>query len=124
MALQIWWGHGIVVNGKALEASGLSDKDKDPVGGWYIRAAGTNKITALQENAEAPVWFASSHSEPENLIKGMRSFAREQLKGGITTVQFMGTGFKSSGGNSNSAEDGTFTTPSHDCVATFYIKRP
>src|SRR4051812_22414268 len=29
--LQIWWGHGIVVNDKALKASGYSDNDKDPV---------------------------------------------------------------------------------------------
>jgi predicted amidohydrolase YtcJ len=93
VALQIWWGHGLIVNGKALKASGISDGDKDPVGGWYIRNS-TNKISALQENAEAPVWFTLINSEPENLIKIMRSFAQLQLQNGITTIQYMGSGFK------------------------------
>jgi predicted amidohydrolase YtcJ len=92
VALQIWWGHGLTVNGKALEAAGLSDKDKDPVGGWYIRNT-SNQISGLQQNAQAPIWIAMNKSEPENLIKGMQAFSQRQLVGGITTVQFMGTGF-------------------------------
>jgi predicted amidohydrolase YtcJ len=93
VALQIWWGHGLVVNGKALSVSGISDSDKDPVGGWYLRNS-TNKINALQENAQAPVWFTLSNSEPDNLIEGMQAYAQLQLKSGITTIQYMGTGFK------------------------------
>ncbi|MEO6869782.1 MAG: amidohydrolase family protein [Ginsengibacter sp.] len=93
VALQIWWGHGIVLNQKALEKSGLSDENNDPVGGWYIRN-NSNKITSLQQNAQAPVWIALYESEPANLIKGLRAFSQEQLSGGITSVQFMGTGLK------------------------------
>ncbi|MES2646975.1 MAG: amidohydrolase family protein [Bacteroidota bacterium] len=93
VALQIWWGHGITLNKKALEASGLHDTDKDPVGGWYIRNA-ENKISSLEQNAQAPVWIARYKSEPGNLIKGLQAYAQKQLAGGITTVQFMGTGFK------------------------------
>jgi predicted amidohydrolase YtcJ len=93
VVLQIWWGHGQVINGKALETIGLSDNDKDPVGGWYIRS-GSGKISGVQENAEAPLWFALTQSEPENLIKGMQSFGQQQVRAGITTVQYMGTGFK------------------------------
>ena len=93
VGLQIWWGHGLIVNGKALKASGISDSDKDPLDGWYIRNS-TNKINALQENAQAPVWFTLTNSEPDNLIKGMRAYSQLQLQNGITTVQYMGTGFK------------------------------
>ena len=93
VALQIWWGHGIVLNQQALEKSRLSDDDKDPVGGWYIRNS-SNKITSLQQNAQAPVWIALNESEPANVVKGLRAFSREQLSGGITSVQFMGTGLK------------------------------
>ncbi len=85
--LQIWWGHGQVVNGKALQAAGLSDQSENPVGGWYEKVG--NKITAVHQNAQLPIWNAWSISEPENLIKGLRSYAQEQLKGGITTVQHM-----------------------------------
>lgn len=99
VTLQIWWGHGIVLNQKALEKSGLSDENKDPVGGWYIRN-NLNKITSLQQNAQAPVWIALYESEPANLVKGLCAFSQEQLSGGITSVQFMGNGF-----NAKDAQD-------------------
>ena len=85
--LQIWWGHGQVVNAKALEAAGLSDNLENPVGGWYEKVG--NKITAVHQNAQLPIWTAWSMSESESLIKGLRSYAQEQLRGGITTVQQM-----------------------------------
>ena len=85
--LQIWWGHGQMVNQKALEAAGLSDRSTDPLGGWYIK--NQNKITAIHQNAQLPLWNAWSISESENLIKGLQSYTQEQLRGGITTVQQM-----------------------------------
>lgn len=87
VVLQIWWGHGQVVNRKALEASGLSDSSRNPVGGWYVKT--NNKITAIHQNAQLPVWSAWMMSEPENLIRGLRSYSQEQLRAGITTVQQM-----------------------------------
>lgn len=88
---QIWWGHGLAVNRKALEAAGLWDSSKDPVGGWYIRNA-SNKISGLQQNAQAPVWLAIDKAEPENLIKGLQSYARKQIVGGITTFNIWARG--------------------------------
>jgi predicted amidohydrolase YtcJ len=85
--LQVWWGHGQVVNSKALLAAGLSDSSPDPEGGWYEKTG--NKITAIHENAQMPISHAWATSEPENLIKGLRSYSQEQLRGGITTVQQM-----------------------------------
>jgi len=93
VALQIWWGHGIVINKKGLEASGLADDDTGPLGGWYVRN-GSNKITSLQQNAQAPVWIALNESEHENVVTGLRSYAQQQIQNGITSVQFMGTGLK------------------------------
>ncbi|MEJ7647070.1 MAG: amidohydrolase family protein [Chryseolinea sp.] len=90
--LQIWWGHGIVVNQKALEMCGIADHDEDPLGGWYVRN-GSNKISSLQQNAQAVVWIKLNESEPHNLVKGLQSYVQEQLVTGITSVQYMGTGF-------------------------------
>lgn len=90
--LQIWWGHGIVVNKKALEASGYTDDDKDPVGGWFVRNS-SNKISSLQQNAQARVWIALSEANKEDVIRGLQQFSQEQLLAGITSVQYMGTGF-------------------------------
>ncbi|MHA4846586.1 amidohydrolase [Flavitalea antarctica] len=91
VSLQIWWGHGLTVNRKALEASGLSDSDTDPVGGWFIRNS-SNLISSLQQNAQAPVWTARYKSDPSALVVGMQSYSSSQLKRGVTTVQYMGTG--------------------------------
>lgn len=49
--LQVAWGHGIVTNQKGLEAAGLSDTLKDPVGGWYERNSEA-KISSVQQNAK------------------------------------------------------------------------
>lgn len=96
VALQIWWGHGMVVNKMALEASGLSDQDAEPTGGWYIRAAGSDKINSFQQNAQAAVWIALNNSDVENHVNTLRSYSQQQLKEGITTVQYMGTGLTAS----------------------------
>ena len=90
--LQIWWGHGIVVNKKALDICGIADTDKDPLGGWYLRNA-SNNINSLQQNAQAVVWIKLNESEPENVVRGLKFFVQEQLSAGVTSVQHMGTGF-------------------------------
>jgi predicted amidohydrolase YtcJ len=89
--LQVWTGHGMILNKKGLEMSGLSDLSTDPVGGWYDRVESSNKICAVHENAQAPAWGMWAVSEPENLIKGLRDYAQQQIAAGITSVQVMGS---------------------------------
>ncbi len=93
VVLQVWWGHGQVVNRKALEASEIFDKDKDPVGGWYVRESARGEITAIQENAEVPVWNAWLGSDYKGQLTGLRFFSDKQLKAGITSVQQMSSSF-------------------------------
>ncbi|MDB5280636.1 MAG: putative hydrolase [Ferruginibacter sp.] len=90
--LQVQWGHGVVTNKNALYAAGLSDAAKDPVGGWYDRNSDGN-ISSVQQNAEEPFRIAINLAYPEAIIPLIESFAREQLRGGITSTLFMGTGF-------------------------------
>jgi predicted amidohydrolase YtcJ len=90
--LQVQWGHGVVTNQKGLLAAGLSDAVKDPVGGWYERNS-EGKISSVQQNAEEPFRIAINQAYPEGIIKPMEEFGQEQLRGGITTTLFMGTGF-------------------------------
>src|SRR5690606_33330637 len=87
VALQVWWGHGIVTNQKGLETAGLSDDLKDPVGGWYGRN-GEGEIASVHENAQIPFWWVISKAYPEAVIKLMEAFGKEQLKGGITSTLF------------------------------------
>lgn len=90
--LQVAWGHGIVTNQKGLAAAGLSDTLKDPVGGWYERNS-DGKISSIQQNAQAPFWIAVNMTNPHSIISSMEEFGQEQLRGGITSTLFMGTGF-------------------------------
>jgi predicted amidohydrolase YtcJ len=90
--LQVAWGHGIVTNQKGLEAAVLSDALKDPVGGWYDRN-GDGKISAVQQNAQIPFWIAINTANPNTVIRFMEEFGQKQLRGGITSTLFMGTGF-------------------------------
>lgn len=92
VVLQIWWGHGMIANQKGLEAVGLSDALKDPVGGWYTRNS-EGKIASIHENAQIPFWWAVSQLYPETVIKLMEDFGKEQLKGGITSTLFFGSSF-------------------------------
>ena len=92
VCLQIWWGHGIVANKMGLEAAGLDDGLQDPVGGWYERNT-EGKISAVQQNAQVPFWIAVNRSNPGAVVRLMKTFGQDQLRGGITSVLFMGTGF-------------------------------
>lgn len=95
--LQNMWGHGIVLNSYALKILGIADDEPDPLGGWYARKSGSNLITgALYEYAQWPVWLAMSAAEPDHLIEGLRQYSNEQIKMGITTVQFMNFDFPTS----------------------------
>lgn len=92
VSLQTWWGHGLVTNLQGLEAAGLNDAGQDPLGGWY-RRNGEGKISAVHENAQLPFWWTISSAYPEEVIKGMEAFGRQQAAGGITSTLFFGTGF-------------------------------
>ena len=87
--LQVMWGHGVVLNSKALQIVGIADDATDPLGGFYVRQPDTHKISALWEYAQWPVWHAVSISSPENLIKGLRSYSQQEIQAGIATVQDM-----------------------------------
>lgn len=90
VVLEIMWGHGMIVNSKALKAIKITETDADPLGGWYERTPGTNYITgALYEYAQFPVWQALAISEPAKMVKALQAHAQEELELGITTVQNM-----------------------------------
>lgn len=90
VALQILWGHGMILNSKALKAVGISDTAADPLSGWYERKPGTKYVTgALYEGAQFPVWQAITVAEPANTIKALRAHGADELAFGITTVQNM-----------------------------------
>lgn len=88
--LAIEWGHGMVLNTKALRKCNIADTAPNPLSGWYERHQGTGILTgALYEGAQFPAWQALAVSEPDNLLKALRLHAEEEMVLGITTVQNM-----------------------------------
>jgi predicted amidohydrolase YtcJ len=88
VVLEAAWGHGMVVNSRALRALGITDTAPDPLGGWYEREAGTRRLSgALDEYAQFPFWQALATANPRALVDGLRAHAQLELAYGITTVQ-------------------------------------
>jgi predicted amidohydrolase YtcJ len=88
VVLAVQWGHGMVVNSRALQALHIADTAPDPLGGWYEREPGTRRLTgAMDEYAQFPFWQALATANPRGLVEGLRAHAQEELALGITTVQ-------------------------------------
>lgn len=87
------WGHGTLLNTKAMEMLGIDETAPDPVGGRYERFAGTQKLSGFfSEYAEFAIkrkWYSKLPNEM--LVKGFKNFGEEALRMGITSVQNMAT---------------------------------
>lgn len=87
------WGHGTIINTKAMQMLGLPDTAEDPVGGYYDRIGNSRRISGLlREYAEFGVlrkWFASV---PDSVfVAGFRRYSENAVHWGITSVQDMAT---------------------------------
>ncbi len=87
------WGHGTLLNTKALEMLGISLTAKDPVGGYYERIKGTGQLSGLlREYAEFGVLRKWYNRLPDSVfVRGFRSYGNSALQWGITSVQNMST---------------------------------
>ncbi|HEV7330261.1 MAG TPA: amidohydrolase [Flavisolibacter sp.] len=87
------WGHGTILNTKAMQRLGISPTAPDPVGGRYERIKGTQELSGLfAEYAEFDIkrrWYSSLPNDI--LVKGFQQFAEEAIRMGITSVQNMAT---------------------------------
>lgn len=50
--LRAWWGHGTLVNSRALALTGIEEGSPDPLGGWYGRTAAGRLDGRIGEGAE------------------------------------------------------------------------
>jgi len=89
--LRAFYGHGYIINSKAMPALGITDEEPDPMGGYFERTSGSKRING--KSFEYADWqlsrrLASAVSD-EEAIKSMRAFADEAVRYGITSVQNM-----------------------------------
>ena len=84
------YGHGSMVNTRALRLLGVADTAPDPVGGWYERRPGTRMLTGLLDgSAQYAAWNAYAATAPESLFAVVRTEAAHAAASGITTLQHM-----------------------------------
>lgn len=91
--LQMWTGHGDVLNSAALALVGLDDTVRDPAGGRHGRDASGRLDGRLEEYA---AYIASRRlaagTSPARAVSIYRAFAENAVRLGITSVQLMSTG--------------------------------
>ena len=91
--LETYYGHGQIVNSKAMSRLRITDEETDPVAGYFERDAETKQINGrIGEYAQ---WrqlrkFADMVSD-EEVVKGMKKMADEASSFGITSMQIMPT---------------------------------
>jgi predicted amidohydrolase YtcJ len=92
IAIQAWWGHGLILNKVAQAWAGVSGAMPDPLGGWLDRDAQGRFTGRLDEYAGHAVWRRLSRvSPPEVHVRAFRAYAAQRLSQGVTSVQIMTT---------------------------------
>jgi predicted amidohydrolase YtcJ len=91
--LRSFYGHGYIVNSKAMPLLRIGEEEPDPAGGHFERVAGSKKINGrLWEYADWRVSRVLSEVvSDEETVKQMRQMADEALRFGITSLQMFST---------------------------------
>jgi predicted amidohydrolase YtcJ len=80
--------HGAVLNSKALEQFGYSEKTETPPGGIIVRKPGTNEPYGLiMETAFLPIFSQLPKPSDEELLKQLKDGQMIYAEAGITTAQ-------------------------------------
>jgi predicted amidohydrolase YtcJ len=87
--LRAYYGHGYILNSKAMPLLQIAEDEPNPAGGFYERVAGTNKINGrLWEYAEwKPNRILVNQVSDEDAITELRQMADEAVHFGITSMQ-------------------------------------
>lgn len=85
-----WTGHDVFVNTTAIRALHINEDVRNPIGGRYIRDVAGRLTGHFDDYAEWAVLRDFYSSLPDSvLVAGLRTYAAEALRNGITSVQDM-----------------------------------
>lgn len=89
--LSTFYGHGDIINSNAMNALDIAEEQPDPMGGYYERVSGSNRMNGkLFEYAQWTLRHRLAKNFSDSvLIKGMQTLAEEAVRFGITTIQDM-----------------------------------
>jgi predicted amidohydrolase YtcJ len=88
--IKSWWGHGVILNDRALALLGISEASPDPPGGRYQRDATGHLTGKLEEYAGWQVIMRNvSTAGLAKTVPAFRVYATGRLAEGVTSVQAM-----------------------------------
>ena len=89
--LRAYYGHGYIVNSKAMPLLQIADEEPDPLGGRFERAGNSKKINGrFWEYAEwIPNRILANQVSDADAIKELKKMADEAIGYGITSMQIM-----------------------------------
>jgi predicted amidohydrolase YtcJ len=89
--LRAYYGHGYIVNSKAMPLLQIAEEESDPMGGHFERVADSKKINGrFWEYAEwKPNRILVNKVSDADAIKGLKKMAEEAVGYGITSMQIM-----------------------------------
>ena len=89
--LNSYFGHGSVLNSKAIAALQMSEEEPDPFGGCCERVAGTKRITGkFFGYAQWPHWRKLAHqASDQDAIDSAQQLAEQAIRFGVTSMQNM-----------------------------------
>jgi predicted amidohydrolase YtcJ len=89
--IRAYYGHGYIINSKAMRLLQIRDKEPDPVGGYFERVGGSKRISGrFGEYAEwKPSRILANQVDDEDIVKRLRALADEAVRYGMTSMQIM-----------------------------------
>lgn len=89
--LRAFYGHGYIVNSRAMPLLQIADEEADPMGGLFGRIAGSKKINGkFWEYAQwKPNRILANRVSDADAIKELKKMADEAIGFGITSMQIM-----------------------------------
>jgi predicted amidohydrolase YtcJ len=89
--LYSWFGHGHVINSRAMQRLGIAEEEPNPVGGRWEREPGSQRINGkFFEYAGWPLFRKLEDSASnEQLIQSLQQLGDEAARFGVTSIQNM-----------------------------------
>jgi predicted amidohydrolase YtcJ len=91
--LRSYYGHGYIVNSKAMSLLELAEEETDPMGGYFERVGNSKRIKGrFWEYAEwKPNRILANQVSDTEAIAELKDLASEAVRFGITSMQIMST---------------------------------
>jgi predicted amidohydrolase YtcJ len=89
--LRAFYGHGYILNTRGMEVLGVADDEPDPIGGFFERASGSDRVNGkFFEYAQyGPSRMFAESASDEEIVESMRALADDAIRFGITSIQNM-----------------------------------